>query len=353
MVTTQHVRKGMPASVVKSAAALGMALAFLPISVSAQSESAAYQPAEWEKIVAAAKKEGRVVVYYTPVTPVILRLKADFEAAFPGIVLEHSRAISGTVAKIEAERKLGADGGDAHLDSSSITWTRELAKSGALKPPAGPESRRWPAAHLLDGVVLVLGMEPITIAYNTNLVKTPINGYPDLLRAEFKGKIATTEILSPTSVAWYEWLEKTQGADFLQKLADLSPRYFTGVAPSTQAAVSGEMTVAAYSIPTTALPLIAQGAPIRMVLPNPSFGIRYTGAVFAWAKRPNAALVFLDYLMSPRGQATWHGKGETASPLLNIPGALDSRTVHAYDPAPYTPEVVKAYTAKWNAMFKR
>ncbi len=336
------------ASVVLAAAAL-----LAPTLLLAQSASPGYQAAEWAKTVAAANKEGRVVVYYSAVTPVIERIKVEFEKAYPAIVLEHSRLNTNVPGKVEAERNTGADGADADLDSSAIIWTLALAKAGALKVPNGPNSVNWPAAFMLNGSAPVLAMEPITISYNINLVKTPISGYQDLLRPEFKGKLATTELLGPTLVAWYEWLEKTQGADYLSKLAAQAPRFYTGAAATTQAALSGEMSVAAFSNSTISMPLIAQGAPIKMVVPNPSFGIRYTGAVFSWAKRPNAALVLQDFLMSPRGQAAWSGRGESASPLPNIPGAMDIRSVTPYDPTPYTTEVVAAYGKKWNALFRK
>ena len=57
--------------------------------------------------------------------------------------------------------------------------------------------------------------------------------------------------------------------------------------------------------------------------------------------------------MSPRGQAAWSGRGESASPLPNIPGAMDIRSVTPYDPTPYTTEVVAAYGKKWNALFRK
>lgn len=331
---------------------VGVALAASCFTLPGLAAAQSYQSAEWEKIVAAAKKEGRVAVYYSAVTPVLERIKAGFDKAYPGIVLEYSRLNAGVPAKVEAERSTGADGADANLDSSAIIWTLGLAKSGALKRPVGPASRTFPAAYLLEGVAPVLAMEPITMAYNTTLIKTPITSYQDLLRPEFKGKIATTELLGPTLVAWYEWLEKTQGADFLSKLAAQNPKYYTGAAITTQAALSGEMSIAAFSNPTTTMPLIAKGAPLKMVLPTPTFGIRYTGTVFSWAKRPNAALVLQDWLMSPPGQIAWNGGGESASPLPNIPGALDAKLVTPYDPTPYTPDVVNAYTKKWNAIFK-
>ena len=317
-----------------------------------RAQTAGYSPAEWAKTVAAANKEGRVVVYYSAVTPVLERVKADFEKLYPSITVEYSRLNTNVPGKIEAERNTGADGADIDLDSSAILWTLGLAKAGSLKPPSGPASANWPPAYLLNGAAPVLAVEPIVITYNTNLVKTPVTGYQDLLRPEFKGKLATTELLGPTLVAWYEWLEKTQGADYLKRLAAQAPRYYTGAAATTQAALSGEMSIAAFSNSTISVPLVAQGAPVKMVVPNPSFGIRYTGAVFSWAKRPNAALVLLDYLMTPRGQSAWHGRGDSASPLPNIAGAMDIRTVTPYDPTPYTNDVVTTYAKKWNALFK-
>ena len=46
------------------------------------------------------------------------------------------------------------------------------------------------------------------------------------------------------------------------------------------------------------------------------------------------------------------GKGDAASPLPNIPGSLVSKGLVIYDPAPYTPEIVKERIARWNQIFK-
>jgi iron(III) transport system substrate-binding protein len=96
---------------------------------------------------------------------------------------------------------------------------------------------------------------------------------------------------------------------------------------------------------------VAQGAPIKVVTPKPSFGFGYFGAALGWAKHPDAALVFLDYLMSSRGQEAWNGTGGLASPLPGIPGAVDASSVTPYDPSAYTTDKVKAVTATWNALF--
>ena len=98
--------------------------------------------------------------------------------------------------------------------------------------------------------------------------------------------------------------------------------------------------------------MVAQGAPIKVVLTNPSFASSDAMVVLAWAKRPNAGLVFLDYFMSRRGQTVLTGGGDFASPLSGIPGSLDMKAMNSWDPMKYPPEVTKPYIEKWNKLFK-
>src|SRR5258706_13473994 len=70
-------------------------------------------PDAWKVVLAAAQKEGRVVFYSSTVPAVLNRLKADFEKAYPGIVVEASRNIGlEGMTKLEMERSSGSDGGD-------------------------------------------------------------------------------------------------------------------------------------------------------------------------------------------------------------------------------------------------
>ena len=91
---------------------------------------------------------------------------------------------------------------------------------------------------------------------------------------------------------------------------------------------------------------------IDLVVPVPAFGVEYPICALKWSKRPNAALVLLDYLMSRGGQTIWHGQGETASPLQNIPGSLAAASIDPYDPAAYPPAKVQKYREYWSKIFK-
>lgn len=330
--------------------AIGVGFIFLVGSVFAQSKNPMHE-STWPAILEAARKEGSVVLYSQQVPPVLSRIQADFMAQYPFIKLETLRlAGQGVVSKLDQERLSGIDGGDVAI-SVEIPWMEDRAKEGNLRKPVGPSARTWPAKYMISDTFPIVGLEPLVMAYNTNLVKVPVTGYQDLLRPELKGRIGTTGVQAVTIVAWYEFLEKTQGADFLTKFAAQAPKVFTGAVPNTQSTASGEIAVTAFSVPTVVLPLAEKGAPIRMVIPNPALGFAYYAGAVSNSRRPNAAQVLMDYLMSPRGQAAWHSRGESASPLPNIQGSADANAILQMDPRPYSANSVNEYRKKWEAIF--
>ena len=355
--TRDCVRRALASTprAIVAATTLGIALvAALPAgTASAQSGGRAIAPAEWEKVVAAARKEGKVVVYTTTAPAAHARLKADFDKAFPGIVLEPVRLIGAQInVKLEQERQIaGFDGGDTMI-TSEIGWSVDATKKGWLKVPVGPAAAAWPDAYIKQGAVPLLGINPFVLVYNTKLVKTPPTSYQDLLKPEFKGTIGMASLVADVVIGWYDWLEKTQGPGFLAKLAAQDLKMYPGAVPPTQGVASGELLVNTWTVFAVTNPLIDSGAPIKTVVTSPSYGASYAGGIVSWSKRPNAALVFMDYLMSPRGQAVFVGNGELASPLSGVPGSLDVKTMTLHDSEKYPPEVQNAFKEKWNAIFQ-
>lgn len=319
---------------------------------SASAQGAAKAEADWEKILAAARKEGKVVLYTATVAPVMQRIKEEFDKAYPGITLEWVRYASGPlIAKVEQERKAGAPSADV-VSSTEVGWFEDRAREGALVRAVGPDAARFPANYLVEGVAPILSMDAVVIMYNTNLIKTSITGHKDVLRPEFRGKVGTVDLLSTTVVAFYSWLEQVNGAGYLDRLAEQKPMLFTGAVAGGQMLASGEIAIDIFIGTGAAIPLIKSGAPVRIVYPNPGFGFAWAGAIINWAGHPNAAQVFMNYVMSPRGQAVWNGNGDSASPLPNTPGSLDASTLNLPDLKKFRPEIVKPFTARWNKLFK-
>jgi iron(III) transport system substrate-binding protein len=331
---------------------VGVAVAAFPgTAAHAQSNGRAVSQTQWAQILADAKKEGRVVVYTTTAPAVHDRIKADFEKAFPGIEMDAVRIVGNLInTRVEQERAAGNIEGDAII-TSELVWSASAVKRGLLRIPVGPNAQAWPASGLYGDGVPLLGVNPFVLVYNTNLVKTPPTGYQDLLKPEFKGRIGSTALLGDLNVGWYEWMEKTQGAGFLAKLAAQNVKTYPGAVPPTQGVAAGELSVNMWTVFSVTNPLLEAGAPIKTVVVNPSYGAAYGGGVVAGSKRPNAALVFMDYMMSVRGQSQMVGNGEMASALANVPGSLDIKSVTLHDYDKWTPDAVNAFKVKWNALF--
>jgi len=308
--------------------------------------------ARWQNVVASAKKEGQVVLYSIMPPQLSDRVIAAFRKAYPEISVEVSRGPTGQlIARMEQERAAGINGADVFI-STERPWFIARSKEGRLLTPSGPGLTGWPSEHLLEGNVVIAGLEPYTIMYNKKLVATPPRSYVDLLRPEFKDKLGTVELAATATVEWYDWLEKTQGNDYLRRLRAQNPKLYASVQPMAQAVASGEIAAAAYGNVSSVKALAAQGAAIEYLVPNPGRGYQYVMGALSWSKRPNAALVFVDFILSKEGQTIWHGSGEGASSRPDIAGSLSLKTITPMNADAYPPDVVKKYSEYWSKIFK-
>jgi iron(III) transport system substrate-binding protein len=319
----------------------------------AQANSRNVPAAEWAKIQDAARKEGKVIVYATMGPAVHDRIVEAFNANNPGIKMELVRIVgSALTAKVEQERLApNVVGGDMML-TADIRWASDAVKKGYLKTPVGPAAAAYPDAWIRGGQVALVAPTPWVIHYNTNLVKTPITGYQDLLRPELAGKVGGTSLVAEVVTLFYKWVDETNPG-FMEKFAAQKVKMYPSTVASANSTASGEIAAGIFSVIPVDNALHAQKAPFKTVIPNPSYGFAYGAAVVSWAKNPNAALVAQDFIMSVKGQAALVGNGEAGSPVPGVPGSLDLSKVNLQliDWDKVTPEGVKAYETRWNSLF--
>lgn len=341
----KHIR--FKTLVFAATAALGALLSSATLAQSAA------QSAEWTRILAAAKKEGRVSFYGSTPVQAGQRLIAGFRKAYPDIAIDYVRLSSSEMlTRIDQERNSGVDGADVWL-SAEVLWFTERDKEGKLLKLVGPNAATWPKAYFRSPNAVAIGIEPFVMVYNTKLVPVPPKRYADLLTPEYKGRIGANELAASSVVAWYDWMEKTQDKDYLSKLKSLNAKLYASAVGTSQAIASGEIVATpGTATVTTVKPLMDQGAPINYVRTVPAFGFEYGAGAFGWSKRPNAAVVLMDYLMSVDAQTLLYGTGEGASPRPNIPGAMPPNEIQVFDASKYTPDVVKAYREHWNKLMK-
>ncbi len=307
---------------------------------------------DWAKVTAEAAKEGEVVVYGVLI-PATIQLTIDaFKKAHPNIRLQIVRDIDSAIAlRVRQEQSVNAKGADIIVQSSYDPIDAQIGL-GMLVPPTGPNAAAFGKALYRD-VAPILSSMPVGIAYNTELAKTPVDSYQDLLRPEFKGAISIMSIdAGAAPISWYDYI-RNRYPDFWTRLAAQNPKFYASSVPLVQGVASGEAALGGWGLPAIASPLIQKGAPLKVAIDKTeSFGIEFVGGILKNAHDPNAAQVFMNFMMSLEGQEALNGGSRGISALPGVPGALPPTRMVSVDPKIYTPEKLKQIAEEWKAVFK-
>src|SRR5262245_56385607 len=283
---------------------------------------------EWEAIVAAAKKEGKVVVYGIPGVDVEKLFKEHFEVAFPGIKVE-SVADSDATERIVAERRAGKFIPDIYLGSASSSDFASLRAQGIYQPvrpflvlPEVLDESKWFDGRLWfidkeEKYSLVYAVAVGTlIAVNTNLVKPQeITSYTQLVDPRWRGKIVSNDILRGSSgtgggLVKFLYLHPNLGPNFLKKLfGEMDITYSRDMRQMIDWLGQGRFALSLFPAWTDTEKAERLGLHVAMVNSKrmkegfPVVSGRRTAMVLNSAPHPNAAKVFLNWLLSRAGQA--------------------------------------------------
>jgi len=327
-------------------------------SAAPSSSGAATTPAPssaaWDAVVAKAKQEGKATIYSSQGLDVLNDLAAKFKAKY-GITLEVVRGIdSELIPKVDAEAKTGNRVADV-VAFANAQWGVDSAAQGLFVGPTGPafDDAAYNKASLESGNGTVFTSSAAVFAYGWNTDRDPkgLTGYAALLDPSLaNGKVGVIDIhTSPVLVDFYQYLEAQLGPDFLDKLAAQKPKIYPSALPIAQALTSGEIAASVYT--GVLVDEKAKGAPVDFGLPDKAWGARFNTAIVKDSPHPNAAQVLADFMISKDGQTALARK--SASVLADIPGAVTTvDKVAVQDLTKLTPDVVTAYQAKWDQMFK-
>jgi iron(III) transport system substrate-binding protein len=199
-------------------------------------QSAQGTSAEWEKAVAAAKKEGRVVVSIPTSAELRKEFETGFQKAFPAIELELSVARGASnINKIVEEQNAGVRTIDLHIGGTASIVTGLLAQN--LLDPVMPamllaevrDAKNWWGGHIwVDNakkyIYSFTAYMTETVWYNSTLVKPEeISSWDSLLDPKWKGKIAILDPRTPGSgESTWAFLWKIKGEN--HSFAGLRPR---------------------------------------------------------------------------------------------------------------------------------
>ncbi len=276
---------------------------------------------EWDRTVAAAKQEGRLVVAITG-GPELRQLFSQGMKEKFGITLEFVTGKGAELAeKIGAERRAGLFLEDVYVGGGT-TLISVLKPSGALAALRPllllPEvlddkayfDNRLPFVDKEKTYILVFGPAVAnTLAVNTSIVKAgEIKGNNDLLNPQWKDKIVLFEPqVAGTGNEWFFITANKMGLDYHRRLVKQNPLLTRDKRLQVEWVAKGKYAIAIAPSKESFAQFQKIGAPIDWV---PAADLSYltgTGslAFYDKAPHPNAARVFINWLMTKETLTKW------------------------------------------------
>ena len=275
--------------------------------------------AEHEPLIEAARKEGRLMLYAGMDIDEARLLTSEFAKKYRFIQAEIFRASGEKIQqRFLVEQRAGVHSADVF--QASIVQVYQLKNLQLLEHYVPSEA----AAYRYDfkdpqGRWTALYQIPYVIGYSTRLV--PPNdiptSYEDLLRDRWKGWIA----LETEEYQWfYHWMQilgRDKGLDFMKKFAGQNLQMRSGHTLLAQLVAAGEVALATVVYSNRVERMKAVGAPIDWVrFKGPTITAINAIAIPLKAPHPNAAKLFINFVLSKEGQTLLRG-------LRRIPARSD------------------------------
>jgi ABC-type Fe3+ transport system substrate-binding protein len=335
------------------AAIVACAVVALPVQAAER-----YQPDP--ALVAVAKKEGRLLIYTTLIVEQIVRpLIRAFQAAVPGIDVRFVRADSvALVVRLTNEAKANRTQADIW---QLVDGVGPLVHAGIAAPFDLPSAKGLPAAYAdRNRRWVTTNLAVRSLAYNTKLVppaQAPRN-YEDLLDPRFKGKF----VWSPHSVSgaygFIGTVLKHRGEkDGIEYLRALAKQDITPVPMAIRAVldrvIAGEYAIGLEMNGTHAAISASAGAPVAWVPLDPVTLTLQAAGMTARAPNPNAARLFLDFMVSRAGQEVFRER-DYIPMHPDVPAKRPELKPETggYKAVVYSPEEVDANHKRWADIFR-
>jgi ABC-type Fe3+ transport system substrate-binding protein len=265
--------------------------------------------AQSDELIAAAKKEGKVMIYGEMITPTLRAVKEGFEAKYPGITMEFiylsgAPLMNRIVSEQDAKRYLA--------DVIAIDSVRMpvLIEKGYIAPYRSSQidyyDAKWLSANPSDMWIrnhLYLG----GVMYNTKAVppdQVP-KTFDDLLDPKWKGKIAmVSPVTNDLIFTMYAGLVRDWGEPraykFFDALAAQKPLVFgPGGIRVSQGVGTGEFPLGIGFIGHTYSVGLEPGYNMAVAPINPLYAVGGPGfALVKTAPHPNAGKLVIDYMLS-------------------------------------------------------
>jgi len=259
---------------------------------------------EFADLAAKAKAEGEVTWYTAHFdTALVGKIGSAFTAKYPGIKVNGLKA----TAQVSYQRLLqdlsaGAPQADI-FSSTDASQFVELARNNALEAYRPQNEKKIIAAFQnFDpaGFYHVTAVSLVAITYNNQKVNEADipKTWQGLLDSKWSNKIALGDPnFSGMVGAWSVTLQKMYGWDYFSRLSDSKPLITRSIDDTVTILNSGERILAAGD-PASTLRSTAKGNPLSVFYPTDgAIAVVGPSAIVAGAKHPNAARLFMEFLL--------------------------------------------------------
>jgi iron(III) transport system substrate-binding protein len=292
-------------------------------------------PADYAQTVAAARKEGKVVVYSALDTKAAQPLIKDFSALYPEVKVEYNDMNSTELYnRFIAEVASGQGSADV-MWSSAMDLQVKLVDEGHALNYASPEIAKLPKWAVYKNQAYGTTYEPAVFIYNKRLVtgdEIPRDhaAFTRIITTridKFKGKVTTYDI----EKSGVGFMFVVQDAKYFPGFKELvkgfgatSYKVYSSTGNMLEKVSSGEHLLGYNVLGSYALVRAQKDPGLGVVLPG-DYTLVLSRVMFIGkqAKNPNAAKLWTDYILSQRGQKLIGSDVE----LFSVRGDVD---------APYT-----------------
>jgi iron(III) transport system substrate-binding protein len=261
-----------------------------------------------QAVIAAARTEGALAVADSAPGENFQKFMAAFQAKYPflDIATGFFSAPTGRVlARVNAEIDAGHVTFDVMLAANVAAWV-QMTRAGRIMEYQSPEYAAFPAGAKQDGhwaAAQAIGVIPV---YNRNTLppaEAPAS-WRDLLQPRFADrKMAIQNAAAGTQFNQIYLLERALGPDYMAKFAAQKPVVMATGAQMVDAITRGEVLLGAALDHWRGFGPVAEQAGLVAVYPAEGMPLTLAPVgIVAGAPHPNAARLFIDFILSQEGQ---------------------------------------------------
>jgi iron(III) transport system substrate-binding protein len=268
------------------------------------------QDGNWDAVITAAKKEGKLLVYNGTNFPIVKRIADKFTAEF-GIQTE---VLSARTTEIRERMRVEQATGRtvASVAYNGFTTLFVQMEEGVFQPHGTLPNGKSVAEPLkLNGTMLPIVIGNFVLMYNTNLVKgddVP-KSWQDITHPKWQGKILADDFRAAgAGNVWFEATLNAFGKEFHEKVAAQKPVFSRNFPDSERRVARGEyplyMPFNVSEYPTL------QGLPVKAIVPAEGAAyVAFGAGLLRDAPQPNAGKLFMNYMLSQDAQIMQASEG--------------------------------------------